>query len=41
MKILGIVASCRRLGNTEILTKEALMAAQEQGAEVAIFRPKG
>ena len=38
MKILGIVASCRRLGNTEILTKEALMAAQEQGAEVAIVR---
>jgi len=38
MKILGIVASCRRLGNTEILTKEALMAAQEQGAEVDIVR---
>ncbi len=38
MKILGIVASCRRLGNTEILVKEALMAAQEQGAEVDIVR---
>jgi len=38
MKILGIVASCRRLGNSEILVKEALMAAEEQGAEVAIVR---
>ena len=38
MKILGIVASWRHLGNTEILTKEALMAAEEQGAEVAIVR---
>lgn len=38
MKILGIVASCRKLGNTEILVKEALMAAQEKGAEVAIMR---
>ena len=28
MKILGIVASYRRLGNTEILVKEALMGAQ-------------
>ena len=38
MKILGIVGSCRRLGNTEILVKEALMAAQEEGAEVDIVR---
>ena len=38
MKILGIVGSCRKLGNTEILVKEALMAAQEQGAEVDIVR---
>lgn len=38
MKVLGIVASHRRLGNTEILVKEALMGAQEQGAEVDIIR---
>jgi multimeric flavodoxin WrbA len=38
MKILGIVASCRNLGNSEILVKEALMAAEEQGAEVDIVR---
>lgn len=38
MKILGIVASHRRLGNTEILVKEALMGAEEQGAEVEIMR---
>jgi multimeric flavodoxin WrbA len=38
MKVLGIVASYRRLGNTEILVKEALMGAQEQGAEVDIIR---
>lgn len=38
MKILGVVASCRKLGNTEILVKEALMAAQEKGAEVDIIR---
>jgi multimeric flavodoxin WrbA len=38
MKILGIVASCRTMGNSEILVKEALMAAEEQGAEVEIVR---
>jgi multimeric flavodoxin WrbA len=38
MKILGIVGSCRRLGNTEILVKEALMGAQELGAGVDIVR---
>lgn len=38
MKILGIVASCRTMGNTEVLVKEALMAAQEKGAEVDIIR---
>ena len=38
MKILGIVGSCRKLGNTEILVKEALMAAQDQGAKVDIVR---
>ncbi|MBN1375966.1 MAG: flavodoxin family protein [Dehalococcoidia bacterium] len=38
MKILGIVGSCRRLGNTEILVKEALLAAREMGAEADIVR---
>jgi len=38
MKVLGIVASHRFLGNTEILVKEALMGAEEQGAEVEIMR---
>jgi len=38
MKILGIVGSCRRLGNTEILVKEALMGAEKEGAEVDIVR---
>ncbi|HEY32934.1 MAG TPA: flavodoxin family protein [Dehalococcoidia bacterium] len=38
MKVLGIVASHRRLGNTEILVKEALMATERDGAEVEIVR---
>jgi len=38
MKILGIVASHRRLGNTDILVKEALMGAEEEGAEVEVIR---
>lgn len=38
MKILGIVGSPRRLGNTEILVKEALKAAEKEGAEVSILR---
>jgi len=38
MKVLGIVASHRRLGNTEILVKEALMGAEGQGADVEIMR---
>ncbi len=37
MKILGL--SCgRRMGNTEVLVKEALMGAQELGAEVELVR---
>lgn len=37
MKILGI--SCgRKMGNTEILLKEALMGAEEMGAEVELVR---
>lgn len=35
-KILGLVASARRLGNCEVLAKEALLAAAECGAEVEI-----
>ena len=38
MKVLGVVASHRRLGNTEILVKEALTGAEEEGAEVEIVR---
>ena len=35
---MGLVASVRRLGNSEILTKEALMGAEDEGAEVEILR---
>jgi len=38
MKILGLVGSYRKLGNTEVLVKEALMEAQRLGAEVDILR---
>ena len=38
MKVLGVVTSHRRLGNTEILVKEALMAVEDEGAEVEILR---
>ncbi|MFQ5836224.1 MAG: flavodoxin family protein [Candidatus Bathyarchaeia archaeon] len=38
MKILGLVGSYRKLGNTEVLVKEALMEAQHLGAEVDILR---
>jgi multimeric flavodoxin WrbA len=37
MKVLGIVCSPRKGGNTEILMKEALRAAQEAGAETRLF----
>lgn len=37
MKILGIVGSQRREGNTASLTAEALRAAQEQGAETELL----
>jgi multimeric flavodoxin WrbA len=37
MKILGIVCSPRKNGNTEILVKEALKVAQEAGCETEIF----
>ena len=38
MKILGLVASYRRNGNSEILAKEALMGAEESGAKVELLR---
>jgi multimeric flavodoxin WrbA len=38
MKILGLVGSVRQLGNSEILTKEALLGAEEEGAQVEILR---
>lgn len=38
MKVLGLVGSYRKLGNTEVLVEEALMEAQHRGAEVHILR---
>lgn len=38
MKMLGLVASVRKLGNSEILVKEALMGAEDEGAEVEMLR---
>jgi len=38
MKILGLIGSYRKLGNTEVLVKEALMEAQQRGAEVSVLR---
>lgn len=35
--VLGIVASQRRLGNSEVLVKEALMGAAEAGAETKLI----
>ena len=41
MKVLGIVCSPRKGGNTEILVEEALAAARESGAETELFRVAG
>ena len=41
MKVLGIVGSVRRGGNTEILVKEALAAAQEEGAQTELVSVAG
>ena len=38
MKIIGLVCSPRRNGNTEILVSEALKEAQKNGAETEIIR---
>jgi len=37
MKVLGIVCSARKGGNTEILVKEALASAQKAGADTELF----
>ncbi len=38
MKVLGLVGSSRKQGNTEIMVKEALLGAKEQGAEAQLLR---
>jgi len=38
MKVLGLIGSYRKLGNTEVLVKEALMEAQRLGAEIDMLR---
>ncbi len=38
MRILGLLASYRRQGNSEVFVKEALKGAEEEGAEVEILR---
>ncbi len=38
MKVIGIVCSPRKGGNTEILVKEALAGAKESGAETELLR---
>lgn len=38
MKVLGLIGSYRKLGNTEVLVKEALMEAQRLGAKVESIR---
>jgi multimeric flavodoxin WrbA len=38
MRILGLIGSYRKLGNTEVLVKEALMEAKRLGADVDVLR---
>jgi len=38
LKVLGIVCSPRKAGNTEILVREALAGAKESGAKVELLR---
>lgn len=38
MKVVGLIGSYRKLGNTEVLVKEALMEAQRLGADVSTLR---
>ncbi len=41
MKVLGIVGSARKGGNTEIMVKEALASAQEAGAQTELVSVVG
>jgi multimeric flavodoxin WrbA len=38
MKVLGVIGSARKLGNCEVLVKEALLQAQTEGAEIRALR---
>jgi len=38
MKIVGLIGSYRKLGNTEVLVKEALIEAKRRGAQVSSLR---
>jgi len=38
LRILGLVASYRRMGNSEVLVRVALRTAEEEGAEVELLR---
>jgi multimeric flavodoxin WrbA len=38
LKVLGLIGSYRKLGNTEVLVKEALMEVQRLRAEVDVLR---
>lgn len=38
MKILGIIGSYRKFGNSEIMVREALLGAKEEGAETEVLR---
>jgi multimeric flavodoxin WrbA len=41
MKILGLCGSMRKGGNTEFLVNEVLQGAQEEGAEIELYRVSG
>ncbi len=41
MKILGVVCSPRKMGNTEILTHEALAGARERGSQTELITVHG
>lgn len=38
LKVLGVIGSARKLGNCEVLVKEALIEAQQDGAETKAIR---
>jgi multimeric flavodoxin WrbA len=37
-KVLGVLGSCRKLGNSEVMLREALLAVKGMGAETEILR---